>query len=178
MELLRTYSLDRRQFADYITIAAKTGTAKPARKLLLLGIAEVFIGGVVLAGAIYTKGLTPIMGLLIGVILLMGVFSLTYHPLIFRLMVSKAANKTYDSTPELHGEGTIKLTEDSVKRTLGDAEFEVEWKDITELVDAGVHYVVMVDLTNSIYVPADEGVRELIKDVSERFGKRIVKRQA
>lgn len=167
---------------DYIRFHLAIGAEnekKGRRKTVLLGWAE-FVIGVLLLISLFVSDTESglFFYFMIGVMILMGLYSITYYRFFYRKSLEKILAKQHASTSYLQNDITIDLYEDKITEHVGDQQADTPWDRIHEIKSTDALLMLMLDAKRCLLIPKSglspdelEKLEELLDTVSEKYGK-------
>lgn len=174
-----TFRIPLEDYIRFHLVIGAENEKKGRKKTVLLGWAE-FVIGVLLLISLFVSGTESglFFYFMIAVMILMGLYSITYYRFFYRKSLEKVLAKQHASTPYLQSDLTIDLYEDKLTEHVEDQQADTPWSAIHEIKSTDALLLLMLDTKRCLLIPKSqlstaelEKLESLLDEVSKKYGK-------
>lgn len=174
-----TFRIPLEDYIRFHLVIGAENEKKGRKKTVLLGWVE-FVIGVLLLISLFVSDTESglFFYFMIAVMILMGLYSITYYRFFYRKSLEKVLAKQHASTPYLQSDLTIDLYEDKLTEHVEDKQADTPWNAIHEIKSTDALLLLMLDTKRCLLIPKSqlssvelEKLESLLDEVSEKYGK-------
>ncbi len=174
-----TFRIPLEDYIRFHLVIGAENEKKGRKKTVLLGWVE-FVIGVLLLISLFVSDTESglFFYFMIAVMILMGLYSITYYRFFYRKSLEKVLAKQHASTPYLQSDLTIDLYEDKLTEHVEDKQADTPWNAIHEIKSTDALLLLMLDTKRCLLIPKSqlspvelEKLESLLDKVSEKYGK-------
>ena len=174
-----TFKIPLEDYIRFHLIIGAENEKKGRKKTVLLGWAE-FVIGVLLLISLFASDTKSglFFYIMIAVMILMGLYSITYYRFFYQKSLEKVLAKQHASTPYLQSDITIDLYEDKLTEHVGESQADTPWNAIHEIKSTDALLLIMLDTKRCLLIPKSristdelERLESLLEEVSKKYGK-------
>ncbi|WP_101909950.1 YcxB family protein [Marasmitruncus massiliensis] len=174
-----TFQIPLEDYIRFHLVIGAENEKKGRKKTVLLGWVE-FVIGVLLLISLFVSDTESglFFYFMIAVMILMGLYSITYYRFFYRKSLEKVLAKQHASTPYLQSDLTIDLYEDKLTEHVEDKQADTPWNAIHEIKSTDALLLLMLDTKRCLLIPKSqlspvelEKLESLLDEVSEKYGK-------
>ncbi len=174
-----TFRIPLEDYIRFHLVIGAENEKKGRKKTVLLGWTE-FVIGILLLVALFVSDVQNglFFYFVIALMILMGLYSITYYRFFYRKSLEKVLAKQHASTPYLQSNITIDLYEDKLTEHVEDKQADTPWSAIHEIKSTDALLLLMLDTKRCLLIPKGqlsldelEKLESLLDEVSEKYGK-------
>ncbi|MBE6907039.1 MAG: YcxB family protein [Ruminococcaceae bacterium] len=174
-----TFRIPLEDYIRFHLVIGAENEKKGRKKTVLLGWVE-FVIGVLLLISLFVSDTESglFFYFMVAVMILMGLYSITYYRFFYRKSLEKVLAKQHASTPYLQSNLTIDLYEDKLTEHVEDKQADTLWNAIHEIKSTDALLLLMLDTKRCLLIPKSqlspvelEKLERLLDKVSEKYGK-------
>lgn len=174
-----TFRIPLEDYIRFHLVIGAENEKKGRKKTVLLGWAEFVIGVLLLISLFVSNTKNSLFFyFIIAVMILMGLYSITYYRFFYQKSLEKVLAKQHASTPYLQSDITIDLYEDKLTEHVQDKQADTPWESIHEIKSTDALLMLMLDSKRCLLIPKSqltpeelEKLERLLNEVSEKYGK-------
>lgn len=174
-----TFRIPLEDYIRFHLVIGAENEKKGRKKTVLLGWAEFVIGVLLLISLFVSNTKNSLFFyFIIAVMILMGLYSITYYRFFYQKSLEKVLAKQHASTPYLQSDITIDLYKDKLTEHVQDKQADTPWDSIHEIKSTDALLMLMLDSKRCLLIPKSqltpeelEKLERLLNEVSEKYGK-------
>ncbi len=151
------YRITPEDYEEFNFSLVKSELEKRRKRSRMLGTLEVVVGGLMLVSMLTAKAESQAIYYILDVLLIiMGIYSLSFYKYIFPKKLKKAAAKNYSGNQYLNNDIHIKIYEDCVHEQSYEIDNTVSWDDFSRIQMSGSQLTMVLKSNKCIIVPLRE----------------------
>ena len=174
-----TFRIPLEDYIRFHLVIGAENEKKGRKKTVLLGWVELVIGVLLLISLFVNDTKNGLFFyFIIAIMILMGLYSITYYRFFYKKALEKVLAKQHASTPYLQSDITVDFYEDRLTEHVQDKQADTPWDSIHEMKSTDALLMLMLDSKRCLLIPKSqltpeelEKLERLLNEVSEKYGK-------